>query len=38
MKSAFPGMTGRQLALFLIETCLVTAGLVVVLIVTIPML
>ncbi|MBB4226286.1 hypothetical protein GGD56_000106 [Rhizobium mongolense] len=38
MKAIFPDMTGRQVAIFLIETSLVMAGLVVILIVGIPML
>ncbi|MBB3412060.1 hypothetical protein FHT87_006030 [Rhizobium sp. BK316] len=38
MQQFFPGLTGRQIAIFLIETSVLTAALIGVLVVTIPMI
>jgi hypothetical protein len=38
MQYYFPGLTGRQIAMFLIETSVLTAALAAVLAVTIPMI
>ncbi|MDR7146377.1 hypothetical protein J2X43_004594 [Rhizobium sp. BE258] len=38
MKSLFPEMSSRQIAIFMIETSVLLAGLAVVLIVTVPMM
>jgi hypothetical protein len=38
MKSVFPGMSGRQIAILLLETSVMITGLIAILIVGIPMI